>query len=100
MAPTIFLARPQEFFPLVEPVPAAIVVIAVPGRKHINPGLVFLGVDVGSFTGGGVAEEQPAFILLPVLLLQDDLVGVSGPLHARHVMLPGITGHVHPFGGA
>ncbi len=99
--PAVALAHPEESLAALDP-------LDVPGReargapaevaeRDVATRVVLLRQDRADLAGPGVAQHHEVRVLEPVELLEDDLVGARGPVHAGQVVLARVAGNVEPL---
>ena len=104
MPPTISFTGPQEAFAVVNPFSIAagqsslVPIDVAPG--NVNPGIILFHQHWTYFAGANVAQHESVVVLQTIQLLNDDLVRIRGPFHARQVVVARVTGNIEPTSGA
>src|SRR5688500_4484296 len=101
MTPTVALAGPQKTLAAVDPFDgtardSGLVPIDVAPRD-VYPRIIFFDEHRAHFAGTNIAQHERVRILSAVELLSDHLVGISGPFHARQVVVARIARNFHPL---
>src|SRR4030095_5614275 len=100
MSPTVTLAGPEKTLAVVDPFNVAtseaglVPVDIAPG--NVDPRIIFLSQHWMNLPGSRIAQHDHIRILQTVELLNDYFIGVSGPLHARKIVVTRVSRNIEP----
>ena len=85
--PAVSFAQPEELLIVVNPVDFVLL---------IDPGVVVIRQDGGDLAVVDIRQHDADRVLVPVELLENDLVGVARPFHEGDVVVARVAGNVQP----
>src|SRR6266550_9525989 len=104
VSPAVTFARPKKSLAVIYPLDIAasqarLVPVDVAPRD-VHPGVVFFGKHRMNFASLAITKHDHVRVLQAVELLNDNFIGVCGPLHAGQIVVAWVAGNIEPACGA